>query len=235
MQLYSQFAKYYDLIFPAKLETVQFLTQHFSQGHILDMACGSGEYSIALAKEGFFVTGMDIDPEMIAYATVKSKDSHQKVDFEEIGMLEFIPRKQYDGIFCIGNSIVHLENLEYIKKTLEMFYKALKKQGKMILQIINYDVIPTNSISKLPSIENQGVTFHRTYVPIDDKRLEFQTSLQTPDAVFKNSAILYRLSAKDLLPLLKEVGFKVETTYGDFAKSPFVPTKSYHLIIVSQK
>src|SRR5690554_4671274 len=127
MKLYSEFAKYYDLVFPSRHETIHFLKTVFDSGTLLDVACGSGEYSIAMAEAGFTVEGIDIDLEMIRYAKEKIVKTDLAISFQVSGMLEFVPKKQYDGIFCIGNSLVHLNDKTQMKQTLEMFYKGLKK------------------------------------------------------------------------------------------------------------
>ena len=48
---------------------------------ILDVGCGSGVYSIQLAKRGASVTGIDFSPKMIALAQAKSAAEKCHVDF----------------------------------------------------------------------------------------------------------------------------------------------------------
>lgn len=235
MKLYSDFAKYYDLVFPSRPETLHFLTSEFEGGILLDVACGSGEYALAMAEAGYTVEGMDLDPEMIRYAKEKVYNIHLNASFIESGMLEFIPRKQYDGIYCIGNSLVHLNNVVEIKQTLEMFYKGLKKGRKLVLQIINYDKIPKSEPSFLPTIVQNRVSFMRSYEPLDANRITFHTTLSTQHETFHNKAILYRLEKKELLDILEEVGFQENTVYGDYSKNSYDPNRSFHLIVVSQK
>lgn len=235
MKLYSDFAKYYDLVFPSRHETIHFLKSEFDSGILLDVACGSGEYSIALAEAGFQVEGLDIDQEMIRYAKEKIVNTDLTISFQESGMLEFVLKRQYDGIFCIGNSFVHLKDKTEMKQTLEMFYKGLQKGKKLVLQIINYDKIPTNEPFFLPTILQNNVSFMRSYEPLDEKRITFHTTLSTKQDTFHNQVILYRLEQRELLELLEEVGFKNNTLYGDFSKNSYDSNTSFHLIVVSQK
>jgi 2-polyprenyl-3-methyl-5-hydroxy-6-metoxy-1,4-benzoquinol methylase len=47
-------------------------TEHLARelgGPLLDLACGTGTMAIRLAEQGFRVTGVDIIPEMIAWAS----------------------------------------------------------------------------------------------------------------------------------------------------------------------
>ncbi|PIN73769.1 hypothetical protein COV20_06130 [Candidatus Woesearchaeota archaeon CG10_big_fil_rev_8_21_14_0_10_45_16] len=44
---------------------------------ILDLACGTGNQSIAFAKRGFSVVGIDLSPDMLRYANKKIKSSYK--------------------------------------------------------------------------------------------------------------------------------------------------------------
>ena len=45
---------------------------------ILDLACGFGRHSLELARRGFDVTGVDITPEYVAFASEQA--SHEKLN-----------------------------------------------------------------------------------------------------------------------------------------------------------
>lgn len=44
---------------------------------ILDVACGTGNQSIALARKGFSVIGIDLSPDMLYYAKKKVRSNHK--------------------------------------------------------------------------------------------------------------------------------------------------------------
>ena len=57
----------YDADYPLTLALA-----HELGGPLLDLACGTGTMAIRMAEQGFQVTGVDIIPEMIAWATQKA-------------------------------------------------------------------------------------------------------------------------------------------------------------------
>ena len=68
-------SSYYDYLFPASPATVAFIDRRVKpDSAILDLACGTGNYSIALANLGCKVTGIDLDEQMIDLARVKVRD-----------------------------------------------------------------------------------------------------------------------------------------------------------------
>src|SRR4051812_35237445 len=61
--------------FRLRLDTVLELVRSHAPGkRIADLACAQGNFAIPLAEEGFDVTGVDINPEFLAYA--KKKHTH---------------------------------------------------------------------------------------------------------------------------------------------------------------
>src|SRR5262245_53560418 len=50
-------------------------------GPLLDLACGTGRMAIPLALQGYQVTGVDIVPEMIAWASQKAAKQAVSIDW----------------------------------------------------------------------------------------------------------------------------------------------------------
>ena len=73
----------------------------------LDVGCGSGNYSIYLARQGFDVVGIDYSPEAIQIAQQRAHDANVSVRFQVVDMTkESIPLQQtFDFIF--DYSILH--------------------------------------------------------------------------------------------------------------------------------
>src|SRR4051812_22781246 len=65
--------------------------------HILDLGCGPGDLSAALAARGLKVTGIDRDPELLAAARTHAPDVH----FEQQDLSDLrLPAAAFDGIWC---------------------------------------------------------------------------------------------------------------------------------------
>lgn len=225
--MYHEYAKYFDKIFPAKDQIVAFLEKHLDGKRILDVGCGSGEYTIALHDKGYSVTGIDLDTEMIAYAKKKASAIYFKVE----NMLD-MDDEIYDSLYCIGNTLVHLPTKKDIQTFLNSCYKKIE-DGNIVLQIINYDRILEEHITSLPTIENEEVTFVRNYSHKEDK-IVFSTILKTKDKRYENAVELIPLCKDELVEMLKEAGFKTINSYKGFSDAPY-EKDSYALVIVASK
>ena len=75
---------------------------------IVDVPCGSGRHSIALAARGHTVTGLDISAEAIEHARRAAAEADVKVDFHLAEMRD-VPPDGFDAAVCMGNSFGYLD------------------------------------------------------------------------------------------------------------------------------
>lgn len=232
MVMYQHIAWAYDQIFPLQEATLHFLKEHLPKGVILDLACGTGAYAIALAKAGYQVEASDLSEDMIHFA--KTLPDARVVDFKVEDMFAFEATQQNDGIYIIGNSLSYTKNLSHASLFFERLYQSLKPSGRLIIQILNYDRILREHLTTLPPIQKEGITFLRRYQYLEDGLLfhtEIQTEAQTKAEVHR----LYPLRKQHLLGMAQECGFTLLGIYGDFKKSVFDQVSSYHTIAVWKK
>lgn len=217
MSFYDTLSKYYDTIFPLNSYTLSMLEKNLKgKKTLLDIACGSGTYSIELEKLGHKVTAIDLDVEMIEKARKKSNGS---IEYITMNMLDIDKiNGKFDGIFCIGNSLVHLDNMKEIEDFFGKVYKLLEDNGIFIFQIINYDRILKNNIEGLPTIkrETEGITFERKYSRVDGK-INFKGIITVENGErFENVVELYPLRGEEIKNIIEKVGFKDYKIFGSF-------------------
>ncbi|MBB6217650.1 ubiquinone/menaquinone biosynthesis C-methylase UbiE [Anaerosolibacter carboniphilus] len=230
MEFYEALSGVYDIVFPMSEDTLQFLKKDLEpRSKILDIACGTGNYSIALAKAGHHVDAIDLDETMIQQANEKAQSLY--VHFIQGDMTKIREQLQetlYDLIFCIGNSIVHLDNKNMIEKLIQDIFDMLRDGGQMVIQTINYDRIIKYNIDHLPTIEpkGEGITFVRKYFHRNDMgKVDFDTELTihqgTETHKYHNSIPLLALQKGDLEAMIKKAGFQRVEFYGGFGSMPY--------------
>lgn len=250
MEFYSEFSKNYDKIFPLndkKLElidnTFKVLKEKREDIKLLDVGCGTGSYSIALAEKGYQLKAIDIDAEMISMAESKMKEARVDVDFYRLGMLhlkEKFKRASFDGIYIIGNVLVHLKK-EEIKEFLKMTAELLRAGGKIFIQIVNYYRILELNLDGLPTIYSQddSVRFERDYEYEEEANTIYFISRLVDhfnDRILSENKIdLYPLCKSELESNLNEVGFKIDAVYGNPKGDQYRELNSIPLIITAEK
>jgi SAM-dependent methyltransferase len=237
MVFYDDISKYYDLIFPVSQDTISFLAECIGppKKSILDVACGTGDYSIALDKLGFDLTAVDIDKEMIGALRGKLIKKESGVKCLQADMQDLhtkFDKGSFDAVYCIGNSLVHLDSLDKIESFFKDVHSLLTKGGTFIFQIINFDRIISKDIKALPTIVDDSVPlkFERFY-SYKNSKITFKTILSVEDRTIENEINLTPLLYDKAVSMLMNAGFKELHAYGDFKKNDYDKEKSFLLII----
>ncbi|AKX93945.1 demethylrebeccamycin-D-glucose O-methyltransferase [Moorella thermoacetica] len=101
--------------------------------HILDVGCGTGNFSLELARRGVKVTGIDISDPMLAKARKKAADAGLAIEFLHADAMN-LPFG--DNTFDKIVSVTALEFAPDLKAVLEESYRVLKPGGRMVIGLI---------------------------------------------------------------------------------------------------
>jgi 2-polyprenyl-3-methyl-5-hydroxy-6-metoxy-1,4-benzoquinol methylase len=238
MSFYQDISHYYDYIFPTGKEQVNFIREAAGSPPktLLDIACGTGGYSIELARLGYEVTAADIDPAMVMGLKSKLVNQDFKINCIQAGMLNLEKEihSRFDLAFCIGNSLVHLDGKAEVQEFFKSVKKLLKKEGKLVIQIINFDRILNKSVKELPVIKNDdiGLVFERYYRYEEHKnKVYFRTVLTVEDKRIENEIPLLPLLSQQAENMLKDAGFRNVKFFADFTGNEFEKDNSFMLVI----
>jgi glycine/sarcosine N-methyltransferase len=185
VMMYSGLAKHYDEIFPLDEAASLFVKKESAKAPsrevALDIGCGTGNMTFELEKSFKAVTGIDLDAGMVARAKEKAAQQGKRSSFLVLDMaavaLNF-PANSFDLVTCLGNTLVHLEDLRQVGAFLGQVRTILKPGGLFLLQILNYDHIIDHAITTLPPLETPLLSFQRKYIfTPGETRVVFETVL----------------------------------------------------------
>jgi len=114
---------------------VEFIEKHLGLtpgSRILDVPCGSGRHSLALAARGHRVTGVDISTDAIAHARRTAADAHVDVEFVLADMREIPQASSFDAAVCLGNSFGYLD-LTGTRKFVASLAVAVRPGGGLVI------------------------------------------------------------------------------------------------------
>ncbi len=101
---------------------------------ILDIGCGTGNYSIKLAKKGCEVIAIDVSPKMLGIAIKKAKNQGLNIDFR-IGQVEDLNFK--DDSFDAVVSITAIEFFDDVEKGFKEMFRVAKNGAPIVVGTIN--------------------------------------------------------------------------------------------------
>ncbi len=139
---YQQFAYLYDELmqdapYDKWVEIIKKYTEknEVQGSRLLDLACGTGELSIRLAKDGFDVTGVDLSDDMLAVANSKAGALGADIQFYQQNMAELEGLGQFDviGIFC--DSLNYLQTETEVINTFRSVHQHLANDGLFMFDV----------------------------------------------------------------------------------------------------
>lgn len=225
-------ADLYDLVAPRDEAMERFYTEAAGGPgrRTLDLACGSGRFTIPLAASGAQVTGVDLAPQMLAQAR-KSLTTHgldARLLQGDMRSLELGER--FDAIIIAANSLLHLHTEDDLRRAFSSIRRHLAPNG-----VFAFDVfVPSAHLLSLPADARHDmgqfehpklgqVTVEETiaYDPITQiSRSDWYWSTPT-DRDFRHTRLDLRQIYPQELPLLLDLGgLKLADRFGDFDRAP---------------
>jgi len=112
------------------------------EGRFLDLACGTGRLTRALAPKGLDITSADYSQEMLEAAAQKCRQ--EKIPFQPVRMdalsLSF-KEETFDGVFTVR----FIRHYKQEKRTLiyKQIHRVLKPKGILVFDVLNAEVDTT--------------------------------------------------------------------------------------------
>lgn len=246
MSNYSVFADFYDSLtpnvgYPQRADYFLELLQKFNHtaGLTLDLACGTGSFTLELAKRGIDVYGVDASPAMLSIAQQKAAEQGVNILFLCQKMQDIDLYGTVDTVFCTLDSINHLTKESDVRRTFQKVSLFMNPGG--------YFLFDMNTVYK-----HKEILADHTFVYDTDRvycvwqnQYEAKTNrvgitldfFERRGASYQRSTEHFYERAYEtdaILRWLKEAGFRVDAVYNELTFSPPKPD-SERLVIAAQK
>jgi SAM-dependent methyltransferase len=105
-------------------------------GKVLDCACGAGFEVISLTRAGFSVSATDASEGMVAEARRRLERGGLDLPVDRCSWEELPARfgAEFDGVFCVGNSLAHSPSPEAMVASLRAMFSVLRPAGLLVLE-----------------------------------------------------------------------------------------------------
>jgi len=240
---YNSVSAYYDKMidFETALQKRKILLSNFIDAKmesVADIGCGTGVDSISLSQLGLEVSSFDPSSEMINTAKTNSEKYNCEINFYNFGADE-IPKSFYnkfDLVVSLGNTLANIP-FNKIKKSVARLFRLLKKDGRVLIQILNYEKILRERERIVNITKKDGEYFIRFY-DFGKKDLTFNILRFNADQTSKKELIstkIFPYKSKEIKKIFKETGFKEIKVYGSLDKQTFDSKTSNDLVLYANK
>lgn len=183
---------------------------------IADVPCGNGRLSLALAKQGYEVIGIDGSDGLLRAARDSATES-QRVEFVKRDMRDLPWEAHFDGVFCMGNSFAYFDD-EGNRRFLSAVHRSLKPGGRFILEtsVAAESVLPSLVSGRWYPFGDLYFLHETRFDPITSQLTSSYTLIRNGE-IEKKQAVYRVYGCRELLKLAESVGFKVKETFGGLA------------------
>jgi len=255
---YTPFARTYDLEYGTMRDDIPFYTDLAREtgGPVLELAVGTGRVAIPIAREDIRVFGIDSSPDMLEILAEKLRDepdlplSHVEADMRDFDLMEFAPFKL---ITCPARAFLHMVTVEDQLTTLECIRRHLDDDGIFAGNVFFPGLKTIQRGYRGPHTwvysgeeyrdPDTGLRVVVSHLNRHDPRTQLIRCQYRHEHMSESGEIIqteirqHELSwmwPRELEHLLARAGFRIESLFGDYDRTPF-PEASNELLWVTRK
>ncbi|WP_239254262.1 class I SAM-dependent DNA methyltransferase [Listeria ilorinensis] len=241
---YEYFPSFYDELMEEELYeewlafTLSLLKK--TEGRVLDLGCGTGEFLLRMTLSGFETTGLDLSSEMLQVAERKFQQIDLNIPLFEQNMASFQLAEKFDVITCFCDSLNYLEKTEDVEGTFQQVYKHLEKDGQFLFDVHSvYKVDTLFHDYQYADADPAISTIWQSYKGEEPHSVEHELSffVQDDDGRYNRKDELHKERTYPVdayLAMLNHAGFSKIQVYADFEKVAPVAT-SERIFFVCEK
>lgn len=202
---------------------------------VLDLCCGPGRFSVALARHGYRVTGVDRSPFLLARAREHAASEQLEVEWVHEDMRRFVRPNGFDLVLNLFTSFGYFDDKEDDLLVLQRIFESLRPGGALVLETLSKERLA--KVFQPVTCEEQpdGTLLIQRHEVFDDwTRIRNEWLLVQGETVrrFRFHHTVY--SGQELRDRLESVGFAEVSLYGSLSGEAYGP-QSTRLIIVARK
>lgn len=188
----------------------------------LDLCCGPGRFSIALAKRGYRVTGVDRTRFLLNKARARARSAKAKVEWVTSDMRDFVRPGAFDLVISMFTSFGYFEKEGDDQRVLRNISESLRPGGVCVFELRGKEWIAQHWDSSYVAVLPGGRRLvQRRWVTDDWARLQNEWIM-----IHRGRAKTYRFalriySALELRDRLLRAGFRDVEFYGDLDGSEY--------------
>ena len=203
---------------------------------VLDLCCGVGRHSLALAQRGYRVTGVDRTAAYLRTAREKAAVLGLELELVQADMRDFVRPGAFDGAINLFSSFGYFEDPADDLKVVQNLFRSLKPGGRLVMELMGKEVLARiftpRDWQETPDgtilLQDRSVT--RDWTWMDSRWIVVQ-----PDGKRSEFAVSHRIyDGAGLRGLLLDAGFRPVDLFGSLGGEPY-DTEAQRLVAVAHK
>ena len=199
---------------------------------VVDLCCGYGRHSFALAEHGYHVLGIDASEHLISLAKVQNE--HHNVSYHLGDMRDSIPGGPYDAIFNFFTSFGYFDTHQEHQAVVNNIADHLTDHGTFVIDFLNAQHVRNNLVPESMNMIGETTIIQERW--IDEPYVRKTITVNAPcsqELTYHEHVWLY--SDLELESMIHESGMHVISKHGSYAGDVFDADTSQRCIIIATK
>ncbi|MGX9706304.1 methyltransferase domain-containing protein [Laceyella tengchongensis] len=195
---------------------------------ILDLCCGMGRHTIALARKGFSVVGLDLSSTLLSHAVRESEGLAIPFIRGDMRNLPFVDN-QFDVVLNLFTSFGYFEDDEDNLQVLGEIHRILKPQGHFVIDFLNRFAVE-RSLVPLSVREEENVSI-REERWIDGEFVCKHITITDERGTREYEERVKMIEYSRLRQWMEQAGLHVQKAYGNFAGDPYAKDSERMILV----
>jgi SAM-dependent methyltransferase len=135
---------------------------------VLDLCCGPGRCSIALAKKGFSVTGVDRTKYLLDKARAKAIDAGAQIEWVQKDMRDFVRADSFALVLSMFTSFGYFDDQREDMIVLENMLASLQAGGACLIEVLGKEYLAKIFQSTTSTLLSDGAMVVQRHEIFDD-------------------------------------------------------------------
>jgi SAM-dependent methyltransferase len=188
----------------------------YEEGAVLDLCCGPGRHSLALAKRGIQVAAVDRSEFLLRRAKEEAAKSNLEIEFVLDDMRHFVSDQSFSLILNLFTSFGYFDDIEDDLKVLQNAYRSLKPGGAMVIDVFGKEPLARKyQATNSTKFGDEVMLIQRNEICEDWTRCRNEWILVkgATARTFNFQTRLY--SGQEMKDILRKAGFEEVKVFGD--------------------
>ena len=202
---------------------------------VLDLCCGPGRCSIALAKKGLSVTGVDRTRFLLNKARARARVARVKIEWVQADMRDFVRPDFFALVLSMFTSFGYFDDRREDLLVLRNMFQSLRPGGSCLIELLGKERLAKILQPTISAVLPDGTMLVERHEIFDDwTRVRNEWLLIKGSKVQRFNFRHTVYSGQELRDRLEQAGFTGVKLYGNLNGDPYGPT-SERLVAVARK
>jgi SAM-dependent methyltransferase len=201
----------------------------------LDLGCGNGRFSVALAARGYSVTGVDLSKFFLDKARARARAERRKIEWIHEDMRDFVRPDAYDLALSMFSSFGYFETRKEDAVVLANVFKSVRSGGAFLMEVFGKELVAKGFLaSQVDELTDGSMLVEQRKVVGDWCRIENEWTIIRNGRSQRFAFHINLYSGQELRDAFEQSGFVDVKLFGNLDGAPY-DIKANRLIVVGRK